>query len=73
MKLINEKYVSALWEIEMFAKSNGFQNLQAHVVSLPNDLDFIVKEMKKSVLESRKFSLQSKPNSEEPLDLSVHK
>ena len=73
LKLVNEKYMAALWEIQAVSASNGIQNLQSHIVSLPNDLDLIIKEMKNSVLNSNRFSCQKKRNLEEPLDLSVKK
>ena len=73
LKLVNEKYMAALWEIQAVSASNGIQNLQSHIVSLPNDLDLIIKEMKNSVLNSNRFSCQKKRNLEEPLDLSVQK
>ena len=73
LKLVNEKYMAALWEIQSLSASNGLQNLQSHIVSLPNDLDVIIKEMKNSVLDSNRFSCQKKRNLEEPLDLSVQK
>ena len=73
LKLVNEKYMAALWEIQALSASNGIQNLQSHIVSLPNDLDLIIKEMKNSVLNSNRFSCQKKRNLEEPLDLSVKK
>ena len=73
LKLVNEKYMAALWEIQALSASNGLQNLQSHIVSLPNDLDLIIKEMKNSVLDSNRFSCQKKQNLEEPLDLSVQK
>ena len=73
LKLVNEKYMAALWEIQAVSASNGLQNLQSHIVSLPNDLDLIIKEMKNSVLNSNRFSCQRKRNLEEPLDLSVQK
>ena len=71
LKLINEKYMAALWGIQAISASNGLQNLQSHIVSLPNDLDLIIKEMKNSIFDSNKFSCQKKQNSEKPLDLSV--
>ena len=73
LKLVNEKYMAALWEIQALSASNGIQNLQSHIVSLPNDLDLIIKEMKNSILDSNRFSCQKKRNLEEPLDLSVQK
>ena len=73
LKLVNEKYMAALWEIQAVSASNGIQNLQSHIVSLPNDLDLIIKEMKNSILDSNRFSCQKKRNLEEPLDLSVQK
>ena len=73
LKLVNEKYMAALWDIQAQTASNGLQNLQSHIVSLPNDLDLIIKEMKNSILDSNRFSCQKKRNFEEPLDLSVQK
>ena len=73
LKLVNEKYMAALWEIQASSSSNGLHNLQSHIVSLPNDLDLIIKEMKNSVLNSNRFSCPKKRNLEEPLDLSVKK
>ena len=58
--------MATLWEIQALSASNGIQNLQSHIVSLPNDLDLIIKEMKNSILDSNRFSLG-------PLDLSVQK
>ena len=65
--------MAALWEIQALSASNGIQNLQSHIVSLPNDLDLIIKEMKNSILDFNRFSCQKKRNLEEPLDLSVQK
>ena len=73
LKLINTKYMAALWEIQAISASNGLQNLQSHIGSLSTDLDLIIKEMKNYILDSNRFSYQKKRNSEEPLDLSVRK
>ena len=73
LKLINKKYMAALWEIQVISASNGLQNLQSHFVSLPNDLDLIIKKIKNSIFDSNRFSCQKKQNSEEPLDLSARK
>ena len=73
LKLINKKYTAALWEIQAISVHNGLQNLQNHIVSLPTDLDLIIKEMNNCILDSNRFPCQKKSNSEEPLDLSVRK
>ena len=44
------------------------QNLQNHLINFPKELDLVIREMKKSTLESQKC-----PSLEEPLDLSVSK
>ena len=74
LNLINKKYM-----IVMGSTSNsGFpnaqnnlqncQNLQNHLINFPKELDLVIRDMKKSTLESHKCS-----NLEEPLDLTVTK
>jgi hypothetical protein len=45
---------------------NNLQNLQNHRINFPKELDLVIRDMKKTTLESHKY-----PNLEEPLDLTV--
>ena len=47
---------------------NNLQNLQNHRINFPKELDLVIRDMKKTTLESHKY-----PNLEEPLDLTVTK
>jgi hypothetical protein len=75
LKLINEKYLIVIGSTSNSGSQNSqnshqnCQNLQNHLINFPKELDLVIREMKKSTLESH----QKCPSLEEPLDLSVSK
>merc|ERR1712223_817181 len=73
LKLVNEKSVAIVWEIQNMQSSSEVQNFKNCGISFSNDLGHIIHEMKKSASESNRISISRVPNSEEPLDLSLKK
>ena len=61
------------WEFQAMSATLNGQNFQDYGTSFPNDLDLVIRGMKKSIQESQKLSNPSTSNIEEPLDLSVKK
>ena len=74
LRILNDKYMALTGEFQIMSSTfGGSQNFQNYGTSFPNDLDLVIRGMKKSLQESEKFSNPTTSNSEEPLDLSVKK